>query len=198
MSIETFTQTNSSLFPLPIFNNEFSVIAWGLIPLDVSYTTDSFYFHSWNLFVAISALPSLMIGLWLFVFPESPKFLLECGEYEAALKVFKHIYAMNTGNDPETYPVKSLQEKPNAPEKSPRKLKLLKRKDLKVLFSEVWDMTKALCRPPYRRNTILSCAIQFGLTSSYYTLMVWFPELFTRYDIRSCDHYVTCSIECLF
>ncbi|XP_012266805.1 synaptic vesicle glycoprotein 2C-like [Athalia rosae] len=165
------------------------LIAWGIIPLDVTYQTEAFLFKSWNLFVAICALPSLMIGLWLFAFPESPKFLLECGEYDKALKVFQHIYAQNTGNDPETYPVKSLLEKPISREKSPRKLRLHKRKDLKVLFSEVWDMTKALCRPPYLRNTLISCAIQFGLTSSYYTLMVWFPELFTRFEEFYEDHY---------
>lgn len=76
--------------------------------------------------------------------------------------------------------VKSLQEKSNSKDTNTRALKLLKHKDLKVLCSEVWDLTKQLCRPPYLRNTVLACAIQFGLTSSYYTLMVWFPELFTR------------------
>lgn len=60
------------------------------------------------------------------------------------------------------------------------KLKLHKRKDLKVLSSEIWELTMTLCRPPYLQNTLLACGIQFGLTSSYYTLMVWFPELLTR------------------
>lgn len=64
-----------------------------------------FHFKSWNLFVALCALPSIVLGLWLFAFPESPKFLLECGEADAALEVFKWIYAQNTGQDPETYPV---------------------------------------------------------------------------------------------
>ncbi|XP_046740734.1 synaptic vesicle glycoprotein 2B-like [Diprion similis] len=164
------------------------LIAWLIIPLNVTYESDTFYFKSWNLFVSICALPSLMIGLWLFAFPESPKFLLECGEYDKALDVLRHIYAQNTGNDPSTYPVKSLREKPNAPERSPRKLKLHKRKELSQLMAEVWDMTKALCRPPYLRNTWITCVIQFGLTSSYYTLMVWFPELFTRFEEFELNH----------
>ncbi|KAF7995435.1 hypothetical protein HCN44_006542 [Aphidius gifuensis] len=164
------------------------LIAWLIVPLDFTYKTDSFYFKSWNLFVAICALPSLMLSLWLFAFPESPKFLLECGETEKALEVFKWIYAKNTGNDPSTYPVKSLQEKSNSKDTNTRALKLLKHKDLKVLCSEVWDLTKQLCRPPYLRNTVLACAIQFGLTSSYYTLMVWFPELFTRFEEFEIDH----------
>ena len=75
--------------------------------------------------------------------------------------------------------MKTLQEKTK--DKSTRSLKLHKRKDLKVLLKEVRDLTTALCKSPYLRNTLLACGIQFGLTSSYYTLMVWFPELFTRY-----------------
>lgn len=69
------------------------------------YISDAFYFKSWNLFVALCALPSIMLGLWLFAFPESPKFLLECGETDAALEVFKWIYAQNTGEPPDSYPV---------------------------------------------------------------------------------------------
>ncbi|XP_018369030.1 PREDICTED: synaptic vesicle glycoprotein 2B-like [Trachymyrmex cornetzi] len=158
------------------------LIAWLIIPMDFIVVSDTFYFKSWNLFVALCALPSLMLGLWLFTFPESPKFLLECGETDAALEVFKWIYSRNTGADPETYPVKCLQEKSKNQDKSTRSLKLLKRKDLKVLFAEIRDLTSALCKPPYLRNTALACVIQFGLTSSYYTLMVWFPELFTRFE----------------
>ncbi|XP_011495875.1 PREDICTED: synaptic vesicle glycoprotein 2C-like [Ceratosolen solmsi marchali] len=158
------------------------LIAWLIVPLDLSYETTTFDFKSWNLFVALCALPSLVLGLWLFAFPESPKFLLECGETDAALEVFRWIYAQNTSNDPDTYPVKFLQEKPNSKDKSTRALKLHRRKDLKVLVAEVWDLTKALCKPPYVKNTLLACGIQFGLTSSYYTLMVWFPELFTRFE----------------
>lgn len=82
-----------------------SVIAWLIIPMDSMYVSDTFYFKSWNLFVALCALPSLMLGLWLFAFPESPKFLLECGETDAALEVFKWIYAQNTGESPDSYPV---------------------------------------------------------------------------------------------
>ncbi|XP_014215669.1 synaptic vesicle glycoprotein 2C [Copidosoma floridanum] len=159
------------------------LIAWLIVPLNLSsYVSASYDFKSWNLFVAVCALPSLMLGLWLFAFPESPKFLLECGDTDAALEVFKWIYTQNTGNDPDTYPVKSLQEKPNSKDKSTRSLKLHKRKDLKVLVAEVWDLTKQLCKPPYLKNTLLACGIQFCLTSSYYTLMVWFPELFNRFE----------------
>lgn len=53
---------------------------------------------------------------------------------------------------------------------------------MKWLLSEIWTQTKLLCKAPHLRNTILTCAIQFGLTTSYYTLMIWFPELFYRFE----------------
>lgn len=48
---------------------------------------------------------SLILGCWLFFFPESPKFLIECGETEEALEVLKDMYSQNTGNDRSEYPV---------------------------------------------------------------------------------------------
>lgn len=83
----------------------FVVIAWAVIPLEFRYEDESFRFASWNLFVAICALPSLILGVWLFAFPESPKFLLECGESEIALDILKDIYVMNTGEPRSSYPV---------------------------------------------------------------------------------------------
>ncbi|GLV41149.1 uncharacterized protein CBL_04673 [Carabus blaptoides fortunei] len=147
-------------------------IAWIIIPMEIRIEYEHFRFSSWNLFVAICSLPSVFIGLWLFWFPESPKFLLECGEPDAALEVLRDMYAMNTGKEPMEYPS----------QKSVRNLSIRKPKELKLLLGEIWEQTKALCKPPHLRYTIITCLIQFGLTSSYYTLMIWFPELFYRFE----------------
>lgn len=83
----------------------FSGIAWIVIPMDFRFEYEYFRFSSWNLFVAICSLPSIFIGLWLFTFPESPKFLLECGEPDAALDVLREMYEKNTGKDSISFPV---------------------------------------------------------------------------------------------
>lgn len=80
-------------------------IAWFIIPMEFEYKTDGFKFASWNLFVAACSTPSILIGCWLFFFPESPKFLLECGEPDAALEVLKDMYAWNTGESSASFPV---------------------------------------------------------------------------------------------
>ncbi|XP_055324513.1 synaptic vesicle glycoprotein 2C-like [Sitodiplosis mosellana] len=163
-------------------------IAWLIIPLNVEIRHGWFLFHSWNLFVAICAIPSLLLGCLLFLFPESPKFLIECGETEEALEVLRHMYQENTGKGQTEYPIKSLKERESIStisrrtSKSVRTLSMKKPKELKMLMSEIWQQTKLLCKPPHLRNTVLTCAIQFGLTTSYYTLMIWFPELFYRFE----------------
>ncbi|XP_065354815.1 synaptic vesicle glycoprotein 2B-like [Calliphora vicina] len=161
-------------------------IAWLVIPVVIHLESDVFFYHSWNLFVAICAIPSLLLGCWLFAFPESPKFLLEHGETEKALKILVYMFAKNTGRKPEDYPCKSLiapsRTTEKTGEKSVRNLRLRKPEELKLLLAEIWSQTKTLCKKPHLRNTSLTCAIQFCLTTSYYTLMVWFPELFQRFD----------------
>lgn len=47
-----------------------------------------------------------MLAVWLVFFPESPKFLIECGEADEALDILKNIYQQNTGNNAEEYPVR--------------------------------------------------------------------------------------------
>lgn len=159
------------------------LIAWLVIPLDIELDFYGIKYHSWNFFVAICALPSLVIGFWLFLFPESPKFLIEVGEVDEALEVLKDMYHINTGNSREDYPIKSLKEREKGltPTQSLRSLSMKKPKHLKILMVEIWEQTKTLCRAPHLKNTALTCAIQFGLTASYYTLMIWFPDIFNRF-----------------
>ncbi|XP_035784664.1 synaptic vesicle glycoprotein 2B-like isoform X1 [Anopheles albimanus] len=164
-------------------------IAWLVIPLDLRYVSDhGFRLASWNLFVALSAIPSLLLGVWLFSFPESPKFLIECGEEELAIEVLKDIFRANTGRERDEYPITGLKvrEKGNAimeaHQRSIRSFCIHKPKHIRILLGEIWEQTKTLCGPTFRRNTLLACLIQFGITSSYYTLMIWFPELFGRFE----------------
>ncbi|CAG2061538.1 unnamed protein product [Timema podura] len=169
-------------------------LAWIIIPLDVRFVSEHFVFGSWNLFVLVCSLPSLLVGTWLLNFPESPKFLMESGRHDEAMGVFKRMYQGNSGEPQDNYPVKSLMPKELKgrtksiisieSQRSQRDVGDLKSATgFKVLFAEIWDQTKALCRPPHLRNTVLTCAVQFGLTSSYFTLMVWFPELFDRFEV---------------
>lgn len=107
------------------------LIAWGIIPNEWNITLFGTYseynvystifstiilnnkliynlteLHSWHIFLAMFSIPPLASGLAMTTLPESPKFLMSRGRNEEALKVFKKIYALNTGKNPESYPVK--------------------------------------------------------------------------------------------
>lgn len=49
--------------------------------------------------------------------------------------------------------------------KSVRALSMRKPGEMKLLMVEIWTQTKMLFKAPYLRNTMLTCAIQFGLTT---------------------------------
>lgn len=52
--------------------------AWAIIPRGkISLYSGKLTFHSWRLFIALSAMPSLIGALMYFFLPESPRFLLE-------------------------------------------------------------------------------------------------------------------------
>ncbi|XP_050542198.1 synaptic vesicle glycoprotein 2C-like [Daktulosphaira vitifoliae] len=179
--LETFWTLGAIALPL---------IAWGIIPLTIEYRYDIFKYSSWNVFLTLCSLPSIFLALWLTQFPESPKFLLECGEYEEALKCLKQIYMENTGEPGDSYPVRSLIENEVRcsivsiqSKRSLRSMKTVKTpKDLRNLLKEIWYQTKEMFKPPHLKNTVLTCLIQLGLSSTYYTMMLWFPELFNRFE----------------
>lgn len=99
-------------------------LAWLVIPTEMEYQLldsnfsknwskpteklSKFYhleLHSWNFFILVCAIPSLL-GSFLHIFmPESPKFLMTVGRNEDALRVFKKVYSLNTGLPPDTFPV---------------------------------------------------------------------------------------------
>jgi len=57
------------------------------------------------MFLLISGLPAFLSGILFIFFPESPKFLMTCGNNDKALKIFQKVYSINTGQPPDTYPV---------------------------------------------------------------------------------------------
>lgn len=84
-----------------------SGIAWLIIPQKwiINLGNGDIEINSWRVFLAICSLPEFLACMAIFAFPESPRFLLLKGKTDEALEVFKKIYSVNTGKDPNTYPV---------------------------------------------------------------------------------------------
>ncbi|KAK3921941.1 Synaptic vesicle glycoprotein 2A [Frankliniella fusca] len=125
----------------------------------------------WRLFMLVCALPSLWSGLWCARLPESPKFLMGQGREEEALRSFRAIYAANTGEHPDTYPIKSLDT-------------CVPSKHLRVDGSEegglrrAWRQFSPLFHKPYLSRIAIVICIQTSLMICINSLRLWTPQLF--------------------
>ncbi|XP_012260531.2 synaptic vesicle glycoprotein 2B-like [Athalia rosae] len=165
-------------------------LAWLIIPQNWSVTlfNGTFVYNSWRIFVLVCSLPALTAFLGLLHFPESPKYLMSQGKNERALKIFQKMYAMNTGNPPEMFPIKSLSQDGNKKQVDPSRVKP------EVSFwkktREGWNQVKPLFVKPYLGQFLLITILQFGSILSLNTIRLWMPQLFTlieTYDFESHD-----------
>ncbi|KAJ2947213.1 hypothetical protein O0L34_g16922 [Tuta absoluta] len=165
-------------------------IAWVIIQdprFNLTLEDAVFKYSSWRVFVAACGVPSLLVVLLLLPFPESPRYLLHAHRPEEALKVLQRIFTVNTKLDAKDFPVESMlgveedgeddgivAVDNNNETKAPR--------TFKQRLEAFWNRKKMLVTPPYIGLLVLCCFVDFGLMFSYYTLMMWFPELFERFS----------------
>ena len=162
-------------------------MAWLIIPRELGFESQEFVYNSWRIFLVLCAVPSFIVAILLMYLPESPKFLLSCGRFEEALAIFRGIYVTNTGNDPSTYPVKELLIDDQLRAELEDVKKPIKNK-YKRMFSDIADNSKQLFQSPILKFTIISITINFTFHIGYYGLMMWFPELFNRFDAYAESH----------
>ncbi|GBP07641.1 Synaptic vesicle glycoprotein 2B [Eumeta japonica] len=164
-------------------------LAWIIIPSGIGGETGGFVYNSWRIFLLVMSLPSFLVALLLFLLPESPKFLISQGRHEDALEVFKGIYVMNTGRSREMYPVKQLLVD-DGPHTKLEKVEPREQKSkMRGMISDIIEHSKDLFMPPILKFTAISITINFTFHIGYYGLMMWFPEMFNRFDKWSQDHH---------
>lgn len=161
-------------------------LAWLIIPTGVGFVTPLFTYNSWRIFLMVCSLPSFIVAFLLFYLPESPKFLLSRGKHDKALAIFRGIFVTNTKKSADQYPVYELA----LDEKTLHELKAsqenAKGKCSKMMSGMV-DHSKQLFRSPILKFTLVSITINFTFHIGYYGLMMWFPELFHRFDEYTTD-----------
>ncbi|KAJ0175070.1 hypothetical protein K1T71_009211 [Dendrolimus kikuchii] len=164
-------------------------LAWVIIPSGIGVTTGSFLYNSWRIFLLVMSLPSFVVAALLFLLPESPKFLISTGRHDDALEVFKGIYMMNTGRSREEYPVKQILTDDIVHTKPEKQIEAKEPKSkLRKMFSDILEHSKQLFVPPILKFTTISITINFTFHIGYYGLMMWFPEMFNRFDEWSRAH----------
>lgn len=156
-------------------------LAWLIIPANIGFQTPYFIYNSWRIFLMICSIPSFIVAALLFYLPESPKFLIMKGRQEEALAIFRGIYVTNTGRPRDEYPVREIliDEKIIQEVESIEKAK--KSKYIEMI-SNMINNSKGLFVSPILKFTLSSITINFTFHIGYYGLMMWFPELFSRFD----------------
>ncbi|GJQ69487.1 hypothetical protein Trydic_g6593 [Trypoxylus dichotomus] len=156
-------------------------LAWSVIPQRMDYKFFDGYLklHSWNIFILICAVPSIICSIGHSFIPESPKFLMTVGRNDEALLVLKKVYHYNTGLDPKTFPVKSLidETKLNIGGKHGG-LVTANRTKVQAL-KEGLQQIAPMFFPPYILKIALVATIQSGFMTGANTLRLWLPQIFT-------------------
>ncbi|KAJ8977736.1 hypothetical protein NQ317_019411 [Molorchus minor] len=164
-------------------------VAWAFLnSAMLSLLSGNGQFASWRIFVLVCSLPSLISVVMLCFMPETPKFLISKGRYDEAKNVFRRMFASNTGRAMCFYPVSTLEgecENNNSfkfNSKTPVMFRVAEKcKKVRYLISELFS-------PPYLKFLGVTCFADFGLMASYYTLIMWFPEIFARFSDFELKH----------
>ncbi|KAJ8977729.1 hypothetical protein NQ317_019404 [Molorchus minor] len=150
------------------------LLALGILPLRTTWKLGRYFaLHSWNFYLLVCALPSLVAGVAFIFLPESPKFLMTIGRNEKALEVFKRVYAMNTGKPAQTFP--ELIQESNM--KKNEKVATSNRTRIHA-FREGWQQIRPLFFPPHITKMILVVIMQGFTMMGLNTLRLWLPQIF--------------------
>lgn len=160
-------------------------LAWAIIPQagwDFTLLDGKLAIHSWQIFLAVCCLPSLLSGACCMFFPESPKFLMAKGRNDQAMAVFRTLYALNTGRSRGDYPIKELVDETAISSdetiQKDRKEVLQKAPTISGLRS-FQEQMKSMFGKTHLKNSLMAYSIQFGILFGLNTFRLWVPQLFT-------------------
>ncbi|XP_017471115.1 PREDICTED: synaptic vesicle glycoprotein 2C [Rhagoletis zephyria] len=167
------------------------LIAWAIFPRDWDFVLfNTLTVHSWQIFLVVCGLPSLLSGLGFIILPESPKFLMSQGRNAEALRSFQKIYAINKRKPRLTYPIEELiEEVPNRTssgnelvltvESKPVKPKYKRKsKTFPQALHESMQQIKPMFKKPLLGHSIHVYALQFCIFLGLNTIRLWLPQLF--------------------
>ncbi|XP_017083587.2 synaptic vesicle glycoprotein 2A [Drosophila eugracilis] len=159
------------------------LLAYALMPVPISFKVATLEFRTWQVFLAITAVPSLLCGLLHIFLPESPKFLMSQGNYRKALDSLQRIYKMNKRKSKEEYPIKRLTDP--TPDRSAdldgtgRSSTVKERfSRAKGKFGEGLRQLKPMFSKPYLAISLLVYCLHFCQIMCVNSVRLWLPQIF--------------------
>jgi len=175
-----------------------AVLAWLIIPrTELGVTSGPFLFNSWRIFVLLCAVPAFAVSLMLMALPESPKFLVEAGRSNDAVKVLAQVFHSNTGRSKALFPVDQLEEgdeetgssvSDSQCHASDENLSIVSSGSSSSALSGLAHNTFALFSRKLWQRTTMMLYINFAISFGYYGLWLWFPTLFDKLSRYYVDH----------
>lgn len=147
-------------------------ISWLILPLEFAYPIPllDIQYRPWRLLVVACAIPFTIATVLLMFAPESPKFLFATGLPEAALDVVKKIYATNSRQPEESFPIKTLLVEGQT-------TKVTTNTGITAVWQSMKEQTIPLFKSPLISWTALTCFVQFGIFATTNGFYVWFPSI---------------------
>uniref|UniRef100_A0A1A9VEL8 Major facilitator superfamily (MFS) profile domain-containing protein n=1 Tax=Glossina austeni TaxID=7395 RepID=A0A1A9VEL8_GLOAU len=179
------------------------MLAWLILPQDWDFIIrGSFKVHSWQIFLFICGLPSLLSGVIFIVLPESPKFLMSQGRNTEALHVFQQIYAVNRRQSRDSYPIRQLiEEVPSRDSTIPSAIFTVEGKSSKLNRSQKatsfkqslhdgWVQMRPMFHKPLLSRSLHVYLMLFALLLGLNSIRLWLPQLFasiSKYEALHTD-----------
>ncbi|XP_050515583.1 synaptic vesicle glycoprotein 2B isoform X2 [Diabrotica virgifera virgifera] len=165
------------------------LLAWGILPLPINWSLfdGNVELHSWNVFLMVTGLAPLIGGIIFMFLPESPKFLMTSGKNDEAMEILRTVYSWNTGNPPNTFPVKMLVEE---------KVKDNTNKNILEDIRGGFRTSLTLFRPPHLWKFLIITAAMTSCTCSLQCLRQWMPQLFQSIEDYKSIHHGNISDVC--
>ncbi|KAH8381635.1 hypothetical protein KR093_009679 [Drosophila rubida] len=159
-----------------------TIVAYLLLPEHFYFNVGPLHFHTWQIFLAITAVPTLASGFLHIFLPESPRFLMSQGNYRGALNSLQRIYAMNKRKSRDSYPITTLTDA--TPEReatdAPSGERALRERfaRAKRKFAEGLRQLKPMFSSPYLALSGRIYSLHFCQVMCVNSVRLWLPQIF--------------------
>ncbi|XP_072942426.1 synaptic vesicle glycoprotein 2B-like [Epargyreus clarus] len=170
-----------------------ALMTWGILIQD---WTDSFFggyivLHTWNYYILLMSLWSLLACILYAFLPESPKYYITQNRYDEAREILIKIYKQNTGKPAETFPYINIW-------KEKVKQTIDETPELKATLGQQLSNSLRNIKPMFKRPLclylILLSNMMFSTMILYNIIRLWFPQLSTIVEHYGVDDQDLCMM----
>ncbi|KPJ10445.1 Synaptic vesicle glycoprotein 2B [Papilio machaon] len=158
-----------------------AIIAWVILSMNWKGTffNGHFVLNAWNFYIYVMSLWALLTCLFYTFLPDSPKFYISQGKFDAAGDVLMKIYKTNTKSDASSLSNSELWTKKEVKRERSQSLRSEKITSFKKNLVTGFYNLKPMFRRPLLYHLILLCSMNFLTMLLFNVTRLWYPQLST-------------------